>query len=107
MVTVTPLSSFERSSASLFCLASRRRCAWRSCSTILRLASVAATARRLGNRRVRALIVSGSCVRSSGPQGGISRLFAGVGQPPLVRGADAGNARDDLATLRHERVEQL
>src|ERR1017187_6535052 len=43
MVTVTPASSFERSSASPFCLASRRRGDWRSCSTILRLASVAAT----------------------------------------------------------------
>ena len=39
-----------RSSASPFSLASRRRCAWRSCSTIFLLASVAGTASRLGSR---------------------------------------------------------
>src|ERR1700683_1133235 len=131
MITVTPVSSFDRSSASLFCLASRRRGAWRSCSTILRLASVAATARRLGNRKLRAYpsatfttwprlptrsISSRSMtsmirlleLRRERQQGDIARLLDGVGEPPLVRGADAGNAaRDNLAALRHERVEQL
>src|SRR5580693_10369245 len=131
MVTITPFSSFERSSASPFCLASRRRCAWRSCSTILRLASVAATARRLGNKKLRAYpsatfttwprlpsrsISSRSMTsiirllegRRERQQGDIARLLNGVGQPPLMRGADAGNAaRDDLAALRYESVQKL
>src|SRR5580658_5072763 len=38
----------------------------------------------------------------------VARLLDGVGQPPLVRGADTGYAaRDDLAALRHEGVQQL
>src|ERR1035441_7871918 len=47
-------------------------------------------------------------LRRERQQGDVARLLDGVGQPPLVRGADAGNAaRDNLAALRHERVEQL
>ena len=51
---MTPVSSLARSSASPFSLASLRRCACRSCSTIFLLDSVAATASRLGSRKLRA-----------------------------------------------------
>ena len=55
IVTVTPAISLARSPRfGRLSLASRRRCAWRSCSTIFLFESVAATASRLGNRKLRA-----------------------------------------------------
>src|SRR5689334_13262490 len=47
-------------------------------------------------------------LRRERQQGDVARLLDGIGQPPLVRGADAGNAaRHDLAALGHEGVQQL
>src|ERR1035441_2977813 len=134
MVTLMPFTSLARSSASPLSLASLRTCAWRSCSTILRLASVAATASRLGNRKLRAYpgatftnwprLPSFSIsdlrmtsipdflppleLRRERQQRDVARLLDGVGQAPLMRSADAGNAaRDDLAPFRHEGVEHF
>ena len=47
-------------------------------------------------------------LRRERQQGDVARLLDGVGEPPLVWGAHAGDAaRDDLAALRHEGVQQL
>src|SRR5690348_13304990 len=132
MVTLTPAISFERSSASVLSLASLRRWAWRSCSTILRLASVASTARRRGSRKLRAypdatltmsprlprfsmssrkmtsISVSSLERRRERQQRDVARLLDGVGQPALVRRADPGDAaRHDLAALGDEGVQHL
>src|SRR5579871_4505279 len=47
-------------------------------------------------------------LRRERQQRDVARLFDGVGEPPLVRGAHAGNAaRNNLAAFRHESVQQL
>src|ERR1700687_3961212 len=47
-------------------------------------------------------------LRRERQQGDVARLLDGVGEPPLMRGANAGDAaRDDLAALRHKGVQQL
>src|SRR5579859_1289233 len=132
MVTATPAIILPRSSASVFCLASFRRCDWRSCSTIFLLASVAATARRLGRRKLRAkplatcttwprapnlsmssrsmtsMISSGLDLRGERQQRDVAGLLDGVGQTALARSTDAGDAaRHDLAALGDEAVQHL
>src|ERR1700722_10826900 len=129
MVTVTVPRRRARSCASPSSLASLRRWAWRSCSTILRLESVAATPSLRGSRKLRAYPAATFTTSPRAPrfstsslrmisiamsdvslnrcckrqQGDVAGFQNGVGKAALVRRADAGNAaRNDFAALGDE-----
>src|SRR5579875_791090 len=128
MVTLTLASIRARSSASLLAFASRRRYASRSCSTIFLFASVAGTARRSGNRKLRAepsatltidprvptfstsslrmISIANSFLLQTcckGQKRDVASLLDGFAEPLLMRRAHAGNAaRHNLSSLGNE-----
>src|SRR5271157_2420099 len=133
MVTLTLPISLPNSCASPSILASLRRWACRSCSTIFLLDSVAATASFFGKRKLRAYpdatlttwprlpsfsmsslsmtsmpISSRLELRRERQQRDVARFLDGVGETPLVRRAHARDAaRNDLPALRHKGVQHL
>src|SRR5271157_1314721 len=133
MVTLTLPISLPNSCASPSILASLRRWACRSCSTIFLLDSVAATASFFGSRKLRAYpgatlttwprlpsfsmsslsitsmaISSRLELRRERQQRDVARLLDGVREPPLVRRAHARDAaRHNPAPLRHKGVQHL